>query len=347
MVLELGAGGSNSHSDWVAKGQTAEGQFRALLQNQVLPIPSNDSQSTNQYHRYIPIIYAQLIDQFRMEAEHANYNQGHEALRRGSYVLQVLIAVAEELIDAKGITTCCPAASAWRSKVLNPILQRQLAGVPDAFLPTLTDAVREEPAQTEMSIKEATIFYLSIDPTDPTNIPDYRDNLIFSRELRWYLAVLKSEETGATVEDVDYFNQTLENQDAMLDAVKKEQADEGDEGDEGELADDDWSSQEGGPRAFNETEILVIVSEKLDFFFDTELVDMVRIADGDHRGTTPLNTLFRRRPSKMRGPSFRRPRVPVRRWCGKRRGRPASSPPAAMWMGLGVTQTLNNRSPTS
>ena len=115
----------------------------------------------------IPVVYAQLIAQLLAEDLHGEQNSGHEALRRQSYARQVLDAAGKEIKQYKGPST------AFRSKILTPILQRYRRGTPDGYTPTIRTAVSgdEDVAPT---LTDATQFYLSEDPVDPAHIPFYR-----------------------------------------------------------------------------------------------------------------------------------------------------------------------------
>ena len=74
----------------------------------------------------------------------------------------------------------------------------------------------------QMSIGEATEFYLGEDPTDPGLIPSYHCNLIYSCELRWYLGILMEKETKASIGNWLYYNKTVEHQDILLQESKDE-----------------------------------------------------------------------------------------------------------------------------
>jgi hypothetical protein len=146
-----------------------------------------------------------------------------------------------------------------------------MAGVSDAYRPSLEHAVRDQTLNISenplMSIEEATDFYLSIDPTDPQWIVAYRRNLIYSRELRWYLAVLNKEEAGVDVDDIGFYNKTMDNHDLLLDESKIEGG--------GEDTNEDLAIGQGSP-PFSEMEIFVIISEGIKFFFEDELEQQVR-----------------------------------------------------------------------
>lgn len=114
----------------------------------------------------IPFIYVQLIAQLNAENEHGDLDQGHEAVRRQSYARQILDHVARELKGYRG-----PGA-AFHSKVLNPILQRYLQGVADSYTPCVRAGISG--LNKEPTISDVTKFYLSMDPTDPKHIRQYR-----------------------------------------------------------------------------------------------------------------------------------------------------------------------------
>jgi hypothetical protein len=226
--------------------------------------------------RFIPLIYAQLLDQFRTEHNHAQVDLGHEAQRRDAYVSEVMILAAEELLEARGICVASPVASKWRSTVLTPILQRQLAGVSDSYRPSLEDGVRDPGVDVtrnpEISIGEATEFYLGEDPTDSHWIRDYRRNLIYSRELRWYLAVLSERQTGMKPGDRLFYNMTVEHHDLLLDDSRA--SGECTNMEDGDINDDRGDDEPAPP--FTAMEVLVIVAEGLEFFFKDELRVQVR-----------------------------------------------------------------------
>lgn len=173
--------------------------------------------------RSIAIPYYRLVVQLLTEVNHGVYNRAHEAQRRASYARRVLEAFAAELEDNDQISVPGPIASAWRSKVLTPILQRQLQGVSDAYAPALDAGVSpdeggdddDDSVEGDLTIAAMTKFYLGADPVHPANIPHYVRNLVYNREMRWHLAVMTGRKS---VESEDFFKQTLDNQDFLLEA---------------------------------------------------------------------------------------------------------------------------------
>jgi hypothetical protein len=211
---------------------------------------STRGQSTE---RRIPVIYVQLIAQLVAEDNHGEHNSGHEAVRRQSYARQVLDHVAKELKGHKG------SAAGFRSKVLNPILQRYLGGIPDCYTPSVRAAIAED--GKEPTIADATKFYLAEDPTDTSHIPRYRRNLLYISPMRWFLGTVLG---NFSIKSVQSFDKTRSNHDKIMEAM----AEDSDEDAEGES-----DSQE----AFNGVEIDAILDENLQDFFSGELAETVGI----------------------------------------------------------------------
>ena len=218
----------------------------------------------------IPFIYAQLISQLIAEDVHTEDNEGHEAVRRSSYARRVLDAVAIEIKGYEGED------KAFRSKILTPILQRQLRGVPDCYTPSVCASMSEGSTPT---IAEATEFYLSLDPVDPNHIPQYRRNLVYVAESRWYLGVLRGASGLKSVQDFDL---TRKNHDKVMKALQQEP--NGDEDD----PDDDVPP-------FNNAEVQTIVDEGIEGFFKPELQRVVNALHPSHRA--PLTSRTSPHPS--------------------------------------------------
>jgi hypothetical protein len=221
--------------------------------------------------RYIPVVYAQVLHQLCTEVSHAEVNKGHEAQRRAAYADQVTDLFAHEIYERRDLSRQGSAASNWRSKVLTPIIQRQIAGVPDAYCPAIhagvldpeddnSSADESEDLSRAMTIADATLFYLSRDPTDPALIPEYRRNLLYTRELRWYLATL----LGHTkVDDIEGYNMSIFTQDqieSVDDWVYSDDEESG--GDEGE--DDE-------PPPMGPSDIFAILTGGVQGFYQAEL----------------------------------------------------------------------------
>lgn len=190
-------------------------------------VPKENRRKIYYSTRYIPTQYARIIHQLSCEAGHSNYNEGHEAQRHASYALQVLNLVGEELAYATKLKDDGLVAWSWRLSVLTPILQRQLAAIPDVYLPAVRAGVlppdprdlqapqgeESEESERELTIEDATQFYLGRDPISVHLVPHFRRTFIYSREVRWHLAILLR---YTDMKDVDWFEKTLENQDVLL-----------------------------------------------------------------------------------------------------------------------------------
>ena len=170
--------------------------------------------------RYLPWAYVRLIHQFSCEVIHGQHNQAHEAQRRASYAQGVLNHLGLELEKESQLESPGVYASAWRSKTLTPILQRNLQGIPDSYAPSVHAGVLDpnedandeesEDLDREMTISNATRFYLSQDPTIHTEL--YLRNSIYLPEARWHMAVA----TGKiAITDPKSYNQIQENQDLL------------------------------------------------------------------------------------------------------------------------------------
>ena len=112
--------------------------------------------------------YDRIVSQLIAELVHSQRHDSHESHRQGVYADKILDAFARELAQFKR-TRQTPAS--LRSKVLTPILQRQLAGVNDAYTPSVCTGINRS---GELSIHDVTRFYLGADPVDPSYIWNYR-----------------------------------------------------------------------------------------------------------------------------------------------------------------------------
>jgi hypothetical protein len=111
--------------------------------------------------------------------EDGEHNEG--CLFRAMYLLRVLDRFAEELFDAgaNSITTN------WRSRVLNPLLQRQLRGIYDHD----TVAIKKLVGAT---LEEAATFYLTDDPLDHNAGRRLRRSLLSLWQVRWSLGQFRN-----------------------------------------------------------------------------------------------------------------------------------------------------------
>ena len=195
--------------------------------------------------RKIPVAYIRIVDQLERESTHGTHNDGHEALRRANY--------AEETLDAFGRELCHRDGSGpgFRSKVLNPIMQRQRAGIPSHYTPHVRNSMGGR------TIRHATRLYLSQDPVDPNVIPFYRRSLIYVPEVRWHLGLMMGNlDIKSTVD----FNGIQENHNIIMK----------------NLRDVPQPVSQGRIHPFNLAEAEVIVAEGLNTFFGDELKLSVR-----------------------------------------------------------------------
>jgi len=104
----------------------------------------------------------------------------------------------------------------FRSYVLTPVLQRQLQGVPDCYAPAIYTALVEE--SDEVTISDATKFYLGIDPVDPIYITSYRRNIVYIREARWHLAILMGK---CRVGNRELYSEFIDDHDYIMKALRE------------------------------------------------------------------------------------------------------------------------------
>ena len=143
----------------------------------------------------VPIQYARIIHQFLLEDLHGKRDRGHESLRRRTYVDAMLDALGIELDRYHG------QPGNFRSRVLNPVLQRQIRGVPDVYAPSIRNAVA--PGVEKPTIEQVTSFYFQYDVLDSKFIPSFRRNLVYSREVIWQLSCLCGAFGYGSVPDYD------------------------------------------------------------------------------------------------------------------------------------------------
>jgi hypothetical protein len=204
-----------------------------------------------------PSVICQLI----AENQFAQDNNCHEARRRQTYPNEILDAFAMEIKSYVG-----PSAD-FRSKVLTPILQRQLWGVYDACGPMVRMAVAV--GKDKPTIADAKRFYLKDDPTDPGFIPIYRRNLLYNPEARWHLGVVMG--IPPPSDSQEYYKKIKTNHDKIMAALQLAlEQKQPEDFPEGEIP-------EGDIRLLSKTEALAILDEGLWDFFGLELRQVVWI----------------------------------------------------------------------
>lgn len=175
--------------------------------------------------RWIIHPYFRVLAQLLMEIEHATYNSGYEAQRRASYAHRVLNEFGRELSGEAQLADPGPKAESWRSKVLTPIVQRQLWGVPDCYGPSVDAGVlalargsglggeADKYEGQKVTISHATRFYLGYNIGREYLYPVFRRNILYLRETRWFTAIVFQ---TASVSDVGFYDLTLKNQDKLM-----------------------------------------------------------------------------------------------------------------------------------
>jgi len=126
----------------------------------------------------------------------------------------------------------------------------------------------------EVTIANATSFYLTLDPLDPCLIPSYRRNLIYIRESRWALLILRGRlELGSAAS----YTWSLQTHQTIMDSLGL---------DLGRLADDGNSNGNGGNGdsiktysltmpEYSLTEVEAIYFEELETYFAEEMTNVV------------------------------------------------------------------------
>lgn len=199
----------------------------------------------NMVTKRVPVQYARLLHQFLLEIELAKHTKAHEVLRRQTYAQKVLDEFGLELDRFRG------PENEFRSKVLTPILQRQLNGIPDVHGPAVRRGI--ESRNGKPTIAQVTQFYLGNDPLAPGMKHSYRHNLIYIREARWHLAILLGK---VDVKSEDDFTVTLQHHDCIQQRLKRSRKPN--------------TNPKGFP-VWNEVEVAAVVEEELDEWFDTEV----------------------------------------------------------------------------
>lgn len=200
--------------------------------------------------RKIPAAYIRIVDQLENEADAGQLLSMHEVLRRATY--------AEETLDAFGIELIRAGAGeeAFRSKVLNPLMMRQLRGVMSNYGPNVRNAI--EKGNKALTIRDVTTFYFEYDPIDAGGIASFRRNLIYTPEARWHLSLVLG---LADIDDAGNIANVWANQDSIMESLNK-----------GLRGVTEVPQVEGITiPAFNTTEIEVIICEKLERYFAPEL----------------------------------------------------------------------------
>lgn len=220
---------------------------------------------TINYTEYqVPAVYQRLVGQLVAEQAHGNKHNSHESRRRLMYARKVIDAFAKEIIlnSTQPPESRIPPES-FRSKVLTPILQRQLRAVHDAYMPSVCRALTRE-GEATLTISRVTEIYLHQDPTLPYLAPRYRRHLLYVPEPRWYLGILVH---PAQMGNSDFYFMVREHHEQILMAVREEKKKGSGEG--------QTLRDPHGMPVLRRVEVRAIVREGLEEFFAHELSAVV------------------------------------------------------------------------
>jgi hypothetical protein len=243
------------------------GELRTIVVGTTVSIKVDGKTRTDfiKYQVLVPAPYDRIVAQLIAEDIHAKTDSGHEVLRRQTYAQVVLDKFWKEIKGYKG------EAVNFRSKVLTPILQRQLWGVEENYGPALRLAVAGAPKNP--TIAQATQFYLENDPTDPDWIPTFRRNLIYIPEARWHLGFVLG---NYTVDDVTAYDSVRKNVDQIYKSMQKIAAIRARNKAAGKAAVKPKPTEDTEVPELGILETYIIFSEHLDDFFEPELKRVVR-----------------------------------------------------------------------
>jgi hypothetical protein len=159
-----------------------KGETRSIEVGKSKKLKGRASHKTTWSLHGVPAVYHWLVCQLVDEDQHRQNHPSHESCRCQMYARRILDLFMEEIKGRK------VAPAEFQSVILTPILQQQLAGVHNAYTPSVRSAIgrrKEKP-----TILNLTNIYLSRDPTDPTLIPTFCRNLVYIAEARWHLGVV-------------------------------------------------------------------------------------------------------------------------------------------------------------
>ena len=212
----------------------------------------------------VPAAYHRLICQLTAEEAHGRTHNSHESRRRQMYARQVLDGLAKEILKnaAKPPAKQISPAS-FRSQTLTPLLQCQLRGVHDAYMPSVHAATIRR-GEDSLTISRMTEVYLRQDPALAYLAPYYRRHLLYIPEPRWYLGVVVNPDR---LKDPDFYNAVREHHEEILIAVREEK---------GKAPHDDRNTHDPHRMpVLRRAEVRAIVLEGLEQVFEQELLAVV------------------------------------------------------------------------
>jgi len=145
----------------------------------------------------------------------------------------------------------------FHSKVLTPILIHQLRGIHDASSQTVRAMVSH--SRQVVTIQDTTLFYLALDPADPSYIPIYHQQLLNIPRAWWHLGVVM----GRTdlMDPGPYYNRFHEDHDKIMELLAGPNA--------------YTEVDDSGNPLLNVMEVACILAERLEEFFGPELALVV------------------------------------------------------------------------
>jgi hypothetical protein len=237
-----------------------EGELREVQLGRPRRLPNSKELTTAFTTFEVPAPYDRIVSQLIAEDMFVDTYYSHESHRRRTYARRTLDAFGQELVEFK--KTGDPVVG-FRSKVLTPILQRQVEGVLDTYTPTVCTALNA--TKTQPSIQDATQFYLRYDPVDPVFIRSYRRNLLYLPEPRWHLGLVMGVASISKEAAVKHYLMVREHHNTIMKALEVMGHHEVDE---------------NNVPLLSHVEVAAIIREGLADFFDEELQRVV--------GNTPI-----------------------------------------------------------
>ena len=233
-----------------------KGEVREVKLGYSRKLPGKRSYGVSYSTYEIPAAYHRIVCQLVAEDLHARFDSSHESVRRQAYAVEVLDAFGDELRELNR-SNLLPAD--FRSKVLTPILQRQLNGIYDAYGPSVHAAIPKE--GEELTIQDVTNFYLKEDPTDPIFIPTYRHNLLYLPDPRWHLGSVMGEGPFSEEVAISRYHKVRENHYAIMQDLEVE---------------GQRMRENSRIPLLSRNEVRCIIDEGLEDFFADELQHVVR-----------------------------------------------------------------------
>jgi len=210
----------------------------------------------------VPAVYHRLVCQLVAEDRHGKAHNSHESRRRQMYARKVLVDFVIELQKNRAMPPekQVPPAS-FRSHTLTPILQRQLRGVHDAYMPSVHTAMVRK-GEANLTISRVTEIYLHQDPTLAHLAPQYRRHLLYVPEPRWHLGVvLNPDRLG----DANFYNAVRDHHEEILMAFREDRASDKER----------VMRDSNGMPILRRAEVRAILLEGLEGFFAEELSAVV------------------------------------------------------------------------